>query len=260
MEITLNKYEDVIVVDDGGFVLSKVDKILKTNKLKGVEQTSSGYRKILSTEMNFPILNVARSNAKLELESPIIAEAVRGKFDLAIKELNLNPDNVLVIGSGYIGNNITNKFNDYETFNYDIDDGLKIEKILGDYDVVIGCSGNSSIKPEHYPYLKKNSILVSTSSSDREFSAVHLRRMVKSNTDCHSHLKVGDYYLLNSGFPINFDGSEVSCPIKKIQLTLALMYSGICQVKTIEDKKGFIGLEEEIQKSIINKSKEYSLF
>ena len=116
----------------------------------------------------------------------------------------------------------------------------------------MGCTGETSIKPEHFSSLKKGAILVSASSSDREFSAPKLRKLVRRNKDCHKDLKINGLIILNSGFPINFDGNENEPP-KKIQLTRTLIFSAVCLGLTKSYPKGLIELDKNIQSIIERK-------
>lgn len=71
---------------------------------------------------------------------------------------------------------------------------------------------------------------MSASSSDREFDAVALRRRTTPNPDCHADLRVADgsvdATLLNSGFPVNFDGSPM-CGDASMALTMALLAAAV---------------------------------
>jgi hypothetical protein len=103
---------------------------------------------------------------------------------------------------------------------------------------------------------QKDVILASSSSSDREFSAVELRRLLPKSANCHENIYVNGIHLLNSGFPVNFNGlKEVELP-EDIQLTRSLMYAAVCSRIINHDKKGLIELNTDIQQKIISKFKE----
>ena len=109
----IGKYEKIIVLDDGGELISQVNNKWKKFKksISAIEQTSSGYNNLKKKKIQFPIINVARSYAKLTFESPLIAEVVIQK----IKKLKISPKKILVVGSGPIGKNIAEKIR--ENFN-----------------------------------------------------------------------------------------------------------------------------------------------
>src|SRR5579862_662372 len=58
-----NNAKKIIVIDDGGFLITAIhkEKWLDTQKIVAIEQTSSGYDKIKSMKLEFPVINVARS-------------------------------------------------------------------------------------------------------------------------------------------------------------------------------------------------------
>ncbi len=65
----------ILVLDDGGFLLQRVNEIISDiETVSGIEQTSSGLSKIKDENLRFGIVNVARSEAKLQIESPLIAK------------------------------------------------------------------------------------------------------------------------------------------------------------------------------------------
>src|SRR5262249_31052546 len=100
----------------------------------------------------------------------------------------------------------------------------------------------------------------SGSTSDVEFKEILLRpenrvqwyEHLKASWDSdyqrvHSDYKIdgpkGKFWLLNGGFPINFDGSIDPILPQHIQLTRALMLGGICQLMKSSDKLGLVDLQ-----------------
>ena len=260
----MNNYEKIIVLEDGGNLLSQANQILKTTeKIVGIEQTSAGYEKLKDLKLNFPIINVARSYAKLKVESPMIAKTFIERLNHALSKLKLVPKMVLILGAGAIGNAIQEKLKEkYIIKKYDLDSKLsnykidELKEILGSFDMIIGCTGKEIINLSLYKYLKEGVILASASSSDREFSAVSLRKKINDKINCHGHIKVNDFYLLNCGFPVNFDGAENSANPNDIQITLALLFAAICLATKEKYVTGLIELDSNIQNLIIEKFKE----
>ncbi len=246
----------ILIIDDGGELIRQINK-LKGKDIHGVEQTSSGFNKLRKVKINFPVVNVARSKAKLEIESPFIADLAYHKILEELKKTKNTPKKVLIIGNGPIGKEMKKLFEKkYKTSVYDIKENEeKIHEIIKEKEelLIIGCSGKISLPKKYHKFLKK-SILVSVSSSDREFDSVYIRRKVEKNKNPHKNIITKEIILLNSGFPITFDGSIHGTPPEKIQLTQGLMLAGAYEsVKTSE--KNLIPLNPEIQRKIIEKFK-----
>jgi len=251
----LKNFIKIILLDDGGYLIYWANSLLSDYKnIVSVEQTSSGYHKLKSFDCKFSIINVARSKAKLVVESPVISKAIIVTMDKSLKKLNLEPRDVLIIGMGAIGTQLYSDLKEkYNISSYDRTFNNHIAPKNPDkFDMIIGCTGESVI--DEYSKLKKDVILVSASSSDREFSAFKIRKMTKKNRVIHKDYHVQNIYLLNSGFPVCFTGSVHSSPPREIQLTIALLFSGVCQGLIKKYPKGFINLDEKIQENII---KEY---
>ncbi|MDN3507097.1 MAG: hypothetical protein P0S96_07705 [Simkaniaceae bacterium] len=256
-------FKKIIALDDGGELLAQVDSVLeKSKKVIGIEQTSSGYHKIKKKNLHFPIINVARSPAKLNYESPIIAELVLTTLLDNLKQLELQPGQALIIGNGPIGSHIREALeHTHEVFIYDkiasksdIEE-KEFEKSLKKFDLIIGCTGTPVLTPNQFKLLKKNAILVSTSSSDREFSADKLRKTIALVNDCHQNLHIDNKWLINCGFPINFSPNYRSIDCEKLQLTRSLLLSAILQAVDDVDtsEKRFIPLDLENQREILEK-------
>lgn len=258
--VDLKNYKRIVVLDDGGQLISSVNELLEDVKnIVAIEQTSSGYEKIKVMDLRFPVINVARCKAKLIIESPLIAETVIKKAINRINKLEKSPSKILILGKGAIGTAIGTAIesalrNEYDVSIYD--------KIFNDYnsyinnlknaDLVIGCTGETSVNHEHHKFLKDSCVLFSASSSDREFDAVHFRKNVSHITDCHQDVQIDGKILLNCGFPINFDGKRNSVPPSKIQLTRALLMAAIIQaVELIELLPFIVSLDDELQRDVI---------
>lgn len=256
--IDLSKFEKIVLLDDGGQLLMLATDYFKDfTNIIGIEQTTSGYEKIKSIKSHFPIINVARSQAKLIYESPFIAEAVIKKTLKCIDALRRDPKEILIIGHGVIGSSIYKALRgNYRIRIYDkvLDEKSKLDEYLRTADLVIGCTGETSLPIHKHKFLKRGCILLSASSSDREFDAVHLRKKVLNLKNCHTDLDVNGKILLNCGFPVNFDGCRNSVTPAKIQLTRALLMSAILQAcETSDCNPEIIPLDIEIQREVVNK-------
>ncbi len=256
-QVDLSKFNKIILIDDGGQLLSLSMEFFKGYKnIIGIEQTTSGYEKINSSLLQFPVINVARSQAKLIYESPMIAEIVVKKALRRMEMLRRNPEQILIIGNGVIGSAIYAALhNDYEVQVYDknMNSNLNFEDHLRSADLIIGCTGETSLPYGKFKYLKKGCVLFSASSSDREFDAVHIRRKTKNIKNCHDDIAVEGKILLNCGFPVNFDGGRNSVAPSKIQLTRALLMSAIFQACEMSGSPcEIVPLDMEMQRDVIS--------
>jgi hypothetical protein len=123
---------------------------------------------------------------------------------------------------------------------------------LGEFDLIIGCTGSTSLTFEDFSYLKNPVILASISSSDREFEAFKFRKL-NPVKNCHSHVTVDGITLLNCGFPITFDEDYDSIDTDDFQLTRALILASVYQASvTNQSLHGFLPMEDDLQKTILN--------
>lgn len=261
---TISKFKKIIVLDDGGELLALASEMFADSQceLVGVEQTTAGFEKLKDKQLGFPIVNVARSWAKLNYESPFIVRIAMERFFAHFLRLPIhkNLKNILIIGNGAIGSNIHSFLKDkYDVTIFDTDptksqiSAEDFKSSLGEFDLIVGCTGKKTIQAHHHPLLKKGVILMSVSSSDREFDAESLRKKAKKTIlDCHEDLYIDDICLLNCGFPVNFDDDYASVDSDELQLTRSLLFSAILQAATnTVDYSGFINLNEDHQHMII---------
>jgi S-adenosylhomocysteine hydrolase len=246
----LSALERVLVIDDGGDLILAANGLFKM--MAGVEQTSSGYRKISAASLQYPVVNVARSDAKLRTESPMIADVIAKK----LRPYLTNDSNILVVGNGAIGNSVYNLLGQhYSVTSYDVSTDKQAlfrngKLKLSEYDMIVGCTGSTILQPEQLKYCKQGAVLASASSSDIEFQAHLLRRKMQRTADCHQAIAVDGITLLNSGFPINFDGSAHSVSPEKIQFTRALLLAGAYQALN-SNARGIIELDKSLQDNIM---------
>ena len=277
MSRVMNKYptKDYILMDDGGTVINYANNIMNEvwkrfypKTIAGVEQTSSGYNLLHNKELHMPVINIARSNSKLGLESPYIAELVVSRLEDYLRNNNKTVEhNTLILGAGPIGLSIRDKLRDkHQVTLYDTSskEYTVLEKLVKDKDIIIGCTGDISIPHEYHKHLK-NTVLVNAASSDREFDAHHLRkecekysndnRIVRTTHKNYDLSKIGleGSVLLNGGFPITFLGNKIEGDANMMQITFGLMYAGILSLTQKRYANGFHQLNPEIEKSIRNR-------
>lgn len=255
----LKQFQKLIVLDDGGHLIQAIVKRIHDFPIPiaAVEQTSSGYDQIKTLRLSLPVVNVARAEVKLKYEAPMVAEVAVKRTLNKLHSLHFKPKNILIMGNGVIGSALKKTLNGwYEVNSYDkASPNQMLESILPHADLVLGCTGSTSIPAVMHPLLKKRCVLASVSSSDREFDSVYIRKRMPIYSFCHADVDNREVVLLNSGFPINFSGEKNSVQPKKIQLVRALLTLGVLQATQISESQiGLIDLHRDHQLAI---AKEY---
>lgn len=253
----------VIVLDDGGKFL-KCFNHSYTGEIPiiGIEQTTDGINTIKAEKINFPVISVARHPLKLQYESPMIAEAVVERALIHLNSSTLKQSKCLIIGGGAIGQSIYKKlsfdFKKVDIFDVNTQSSTLyncfFKDVLSNYDCIIGCTGKTTLSIDLLKYLKPNAILISASSSDREFDSVNFRKKSKLNYNCHLNNKFDNVTLVNSGFPVNFDGAEENIDPQMIQFTIALMTAAIIQAYQSKSfsLKGILPLDMTLANKVKN--------
>jgi len=241
--------KSIVILDDGGFCLvGAPPMIFDRYTVIGIEQTTAGTVHAGIESVACPIIQVALSAAKKELEPPIIATAVVQK----IIQYCFTRKNFLkcgIIGAGAIGKAVGEKLISlgYYTTLYRKEKRIHpltnwsgdIKEFIQYNDIILGCSGTDVFHHlELTEFFNGNKIFASCSSEDKEFLTL-LKWLQRDN-----HFKFSDNPLqhlyhqttsghtiqvLRGGFPINFDNIEEVEPAKDIQLTRALLLGGIFQ-------------------------------
>jgi S-adenosylhomocysteine hydrolase len=263
-KIPLQSFEKVIIMDDGGKLIDAVRKHPKFNKAKifAIEQTSSGYNSLKEENLEFPIINVARAKTKLVHETELLKELINEIFEKNMKGLLNQKLRVLILGNGVIGKMCASILQTRSSTQisdiYQIKDEDETEfhnylkNNLSEFDLIVGCTGYISLPHKLHKYLKKSVKLISFSSSDREFDAVHFRKMLPINTNCHADLLSENFQLYNSGFPIPFNGDYDHIDKKEFILTRSILTAAIFQIFIHNLEPGFNPLEEEYDKKLFD--------
>ena len=258
---TVPKEATIILLDDGSELICMADHFFgEYPDVFGVEQTSSGYHKLRKVNQKIPVINVARSHTKLEVESPMIARSQMKQLLRKFEEYSFIPKNCLLIGNGAIGKKLNDLLEEHCNVKcFDRVKGrtdiLKSELNFKNYDLIVGTTGTPIITEKDYHRLQKGTWLVSASSSDVEFEAVKLRRGAEQTTDCHKDIWVKELFVVNGGFPINFhDTKKDNVPLEDIQLTFALLLAGVCQ-GMLQKPRGakIVTLHDYLQRNILGK-------
>jgi hypothetical protein len=160
----LTSYDKVIIWDDWGKILEYIKK-LPINKLNfyWIEHTSNWFNKLNNSKIEFPIVNVARSDIKLEIESVFVAELAYKNF-IELTNIELNPNmKVLVIGWGAIWNALKSLIDDdfdnviivdSDSEKSDLEDYNLLE-VIENSDIIFWCTWNSVITFDDFSKLSK---------------------------------------------------------------------------------------------------------
>ena len=262
----------VILDDVGGRLLARAARCIDTYRLVGVEQTSSGIRRLEDLGVAIPVVNLAEAGAKTAHESPLVAEGILERLDALSPGSWPNVD-VGVIGLGSIGLSIVSalKARGINVACYDIKKGRNSDassrRAIGDIfstsDVIFGCTGRPLFEEWPAPSHRPGLTLVSCSSEDIEFAAI-LRRGAKPIStawpaqDCVVRHPAGDITILSGGYPLNFDCSGISLPEQAIQLTTTLTLAGIVTAASMLSgtdeaiEPGLYRIPVELQATIID--------
>lgn len=263
LSINLKKYEKVIIRDDWWILLDNLsNKKINFDNIYWIEHTSNWFHRLNNKKINFPIINIARSNAKLMNESPFIAEVIIENFYKYYNWLKIITPKVLVIGWWAIWKSIYNILK--QNFNitiYDIKPELskiewKIEDIINDYDLVFWCTWTEVITFDLFKKIREWVVFISASSWDYEFPSFKIRLITKKYNWIWDNLNFEGKVILNWWFPINFSWSPHSVSFEKIQLTRWLIYGWIYQIMNNKNLNNwFNDLDLSIQKFLIQNFK-----
>lgn len=252
----------IVVLDDGGMLISQLnDYADKKSSIVGLEQTTSGYQRIKKLNLKMGVINVARSKAKLQYESKIIAKTVVRELcnKFATRQIH-DPERVLIFGNGAIGNataaalegHFNTSFVDIDPKKSDIFLDETMQSIQ-EFDLIIGCVGKTILSLENIKKLRKGTTLVSLSSSDREFEIVALRSQSSLIFSCHDDFNWNGINILNCGFPLNFSGIASDVDIQEFELTRSLLTLGVLQGIQQRSEKGLLPLCDAGQNMLISR-------
>jgi S-adenosylhomocysteine hydrolase len=252
----------MIIIDDGGKCLNSLLSEFRSDgwQVVGIEQTTSGLKLRPKTLFEFPLIEVASSAAKLQVESPMVAEAVSRHICHAAASINATSYGI--VGYGNIGKAVSAALcqQDYKVSVFDksnkatsnapehISKEDSIRSLIDNAQFILGCTGKDILPdPDETLYgMSGQKIFASCSSGDYEFKRLLLNEQLFINSRAGSHDKIGHtlqdtelYYsrgdsspkikILRGGFPVNFDGSPESAPSVDIQLTRGLLLGAVIQ-------------------------------
>lgn len=282
--LSQNPRRKILILDDGAMAI-KYAKSFKRKlncDIIAVEQTRFGSKYIKSIELDeidFPVINVAESKSKLVLESPLIGKSIVSEIYSRLKSLGENSiasqPTALVVGYGSIGFYVAEGLkrdgfevqvcdNDVEKAEKAKADGYTVVDVnsgLSNSKLIVGCTGEKWFFRDHIDLLLDGFVLASGTSSDVEFQTLILSQGQREVMDMEGTLQTalfnvhGDFklkngkgnsgWLLNSGYPVNFDGSIDPIEPRYIQLTRTLMLSAVVQAFLNRKKNGLIEFDQD---------------
>lgn len=217
----------LVVQEVGGYLAGYTEKLSNYPHFKGiVEDTNNGHWRYENAGKHItPVVSMALSPIK-DIEDTVIGDSVvysterifREEFHAVIQGTRAG-----VIGYGKIGTStsIALKGRESTVAVYDIDpckcirarfEGLRISplaQLLSKSELIIGCTGKTSVREEDIQHIRNNAILVSGSAKNEEFDLTAFDR-------CCSREEVSPvvwrytqpdgrcFYVLNQGTPVNF--------------------------------------------------------
>ncbi|MBC7981636.1 hypothetical protein H7X65_01015, partial [Candidatus Parcubacteria bacterium] len=249
------------VLDDGGELLKVVNsefESLPEIHVVGIEQTSSGFRKLEREMIHFPIFNVARSSIKLIKESPVIADIGFRRILETIQTHAISEPRILVVGLGPLGNNMLSLSSSKNYFSIGYDKAHHDEKRIIDIirenniNIIIGVTGSNILNENEIEEIKniltQKLYLISMSSADREFPAIHIRENGGPSEKIHDDITYENIVLVNNGFPITFKGNRFESTPEEIERTIGQLYGSVLEAVTNDDLSinGFIEIPEKV--------------
>lgn len=286
--------EELFILDDGFRCFENMpeDLMCALSVKAGVEQTRGGLYSQVLHYLLFPIIDVASSAAKKNIESPFIIKAIFKRVEKLVDSLKMKKGSVCgIVGNGAIGEALAkylteigmivvvydkspNSFNR----NYENKENKKlfrvgnIKTVINNATHIFGCTGEditAGIDMLNFVAGAVKKTFISCSSEDKEFKT--LLKQLKGKVVCEDPLDTieyeaeggGNIIILNGGYPANFNRQSWSVPNNEIELTRALLLAACIQGKktaslpngdgvTINHNGMLHMLNPNVQKSIVN--------
>jgi len=243
------KIENIVICDEGGKFLSQfiesyhkpdphARRNLKDYHIVAIEHTKCGTYRPELRNLPFPLINMADSYIKTNVEAQYIAESMFVYLDKVLQSIrNFSSMTIGVVGGGNIGKEVlvflSKQYTNTSVIVFDLDHSMmasteirqhgwknvtrvaSAEVIFQQATVILGCTGKNfmkSVSQDCFSENPENHIhLISCSSGDSEFQ-VWLERMpdykfesLKDIRDYKLTLSAGKQVTLyNGGFPMNF--------------------------------------------------------
>lgn len=238
----------IVILDDGGHATATIPTgLLERFDVVAVEQTMSGLHRREATGAPVPVIAVASSAAKRLIEPPMICQAAFLRVTRSARDFE--GLSMGVLGTGSIGGAIATGLLQFGFAPIVYDPRARpgrrapgtstcdtLEHLLRHCDVIWGCTGHDALAGTTLERGIGEKVLISCSSSDREFGTL-LRALNDDSrfVDVNRLDDIGfehasvNVQIRRGGFPVNFDNSSESVPALDIQVTRGLLYEGVMQ-------------------------------
>jgi len=261
MELSVQTSKKILIIEDGGYAVPILHRDYYENSklfVGAVEQTANGistdeglYQELKKQGRDYciPIMDVARSDIKLRLESPLIGRAVCHNIALLLGKdyLEIAGKSVGVVGFGHTGSRIVKTLRDMGA-NVTIFSDRKIDlsfannegytivdsatELIGKSRIIIEATGRVWAGVDEITAFQNNSYFVSASSKRLGIKYSDFDSLI--NTDKILNCPgIGKKYeiistgnaitLLADGYPVNFFDSE-SVPDKAIEFIPTILF------------------------------------
>lgn len=250
----------IVAQEVGGYLASFSTELAKYSNFVGVvEDTNNGHWRYEETVPHaFPVLSIARSPLK-DIEDTLIGDAVAFSLERILREnffAVIQGCHVGILGYGKIGTStaIAMRGRESSVSVYDVSpirtirakfEGFAVQPLhdlLQQSEIILGCSGQTSLKAKDLPWIRDRAILVSASSKAHEFDlsgfAEACETEVMSNAVTRYRRSDGRvFYVLTQGTPVNFRDRSILGPV------LDLIYSELfVAMRTLVEGQGVPGL------------------
>ncbi|MBU0657171.1 MAG: hypothetical protein KJ914_18770 [Gammaproteobacteria bacterium] len=265
-------FKQLLVIDEGGLGIQALAAVLPScfSRIAVAELTARGAHQYHLLSNHYPIVDVARSKNKKEIEAAFIAQSMvsclvqllTASFNADITKLRFG-----VIGAGAIGSSIIielrrlglNIVSWYDEAS-ERSDRESVQEVVAGADIILSSTGKGFDWEPVLREVNRRIIFANCGSSDIEYRLWQLRaRLAKHGyefiTDVSGYpwrgntilrRKQSECIFLRGGFPVNFDGSADPIPPEIIQITRATLMAGaITAVMT--EKPGIIEVPEDLQ-------------
>ncbi|MBI4819849.1 MAG: hypothetical protein HY791_26485 [Deltaproteobacteria bacterium] len=221
-----------LLLDEGGKLIKALHQDFPqfAHLCVAVEQTDRGIQVIedlqkQGIELRVPVVNMARSRAKKEWESPSIGESVAWHVDLLLgeltegpNELEIKPKEACIVGYGAVGKATADalKRRGFSVFVYDTDpakmtaatkDGntaLPRDQALAHGHLLVGCTGKTILTPAEFSKLPPGAVLANAASGNHELG------MHQLTPEQHQKLEENAVAGPDGALRTRFKGAEIS--------------------------------------------------
>lgn len=250
----------LVAQEVGGYLAALSGELARFPHFLGiVEDTNNGHWTYERTAPHpVPVLSIAQSPLK-DIEDTLIGDAVAFSLERILREefrAVIQGSSAGIIGYGKIGTSTAIAMRGRESAVSVCDvnptrsirarfEGFAVRglrDLLRQSEIVVGCTGRTSVGVEDLPWIRDRAILVSASSKTHEFDLCGFARecTVDDVSEAVTRYECPDgrsFYVLSKGAPVNFRDRSILGPV------LDLIYSELfVAMRTLVTKRGVCGL------------------